>query len=38
MRPPLRALFAGLLTVSGIAKRGFFLPYRHAAQTPAPGP
>jgi hypothetical protein len=32
----LRRLGMGLATVLGIAKRGYFLPYRHAGATPVP--
>jgi hypothetical protein len=36
-RPPLRARLMGLATVLGLARRGVFVPHRHADQWPAPG-
>ncbi len=35
--PRLRRLRLGLATVLGLAKRGFFIPCRHAGSLPAPG-
>ena len=32
-----RVLRLGLLTVLGLARRGYFIPYRYAAKLPAPG-
>jgi len=37
LRGHLRRLAMGLLTVSGLARRGYFIPYRYADSAPAPG-
>ncbi len=34
---PIRRLAFGLATVLGIARRGFFIPYRYAGEVPPPG-
>ncbi len=36
-RMPIRRLAFGLATVLGIARRGFFIPYRRAGEVPPPG-
>ena len=33
----IRAFFFGLVTVSGLARKGFFVPYRYAGRIPLPG-
>jgi len=37
MRVRLKRLWYGLMTVLGLARRGFFIPYRYADEVPAPG-
>ena len=37
MRSEARRLAFGLLTVLGLKKRGFFIPYRYAEQVPGRG-
>lgn len=37
MRRRCRYLFMGLMTVLGLARRGYFIPYRYAADLPLPG-
>ena len=37
LRLRLKCLWYGLATVLGLARRGFFVPYRYAADLPAPG-
>ena len=36
-RRPLRALWMGMATAIGLARRGFFIPYRYAGTLPEPG-